>query len=136
MWSTFSIYFVVFEKKVFNFFSCSKMAKSFTKCLTVKPKKLKNDDFFRFFQIASKCQEMIIERCQVVLWTRNTLFPLQNTFIRGQKKFSNVLCWNALTHFGQMPTRKINGRKLVFFSKVRVGPLGRKLILSWVENSL
>ena len=41
LWSTFSIYFVVFEKKVFNFFFDSNMRKSLINCLTFE---LKNVD--------------------------------------------------------------------------------------------
>ena len=55
LWSTFSIYFVIFEKKVFNFFFRSKMTKSFINFLTLKLKNSKNHDFFQFLQIASKC---------------------------------------------------------------------------------
>ena len=55
LWSTFSIYFVILEKKVFNIFFRSKMTKSFINSLTLKLKKSKNHDFFRFLQIASKC---------------------------------------------------------------------------------
>ena len=86
----FLIYFVVFEKKVFNFFFCSKMPKSLIDSLTFKLKKSKIQLFFRFLQIPSKCEEMVPDNFRSVPWTQNTLFPSRNTLtIYQEKKFQN-----------------------------------------------
>ena len=64
LWSTFSIYFVVFEKKVFNFFFDSKMPKSLINCLTFALKNLKIQlffDFFKLLQNARKWSQMASE---------------------------------------------------------------------------
>ena len=64
LWATFLIYFVVFEKKVFNFFFCSKLPKSLINSLTFKLKKSKIQlffDFFKLLQNARKWSQMASE---------------------------------------------------------------------------
>ena len=61
------------------------------------PKSMKNAKmqlFFRFLQIASKCQEMVPDDFRSVPCTRNTSFPSQNNPTIYQKKFSQNRFWS------------------------------------------
>ena len=71
------------KMKIANFTKNSSMG---DKCIPLEhfvpqnPWKMrKSNFFFRFLQIASKWKEMIPDGFRSVPWTRNTLFPPQNT---------------------------------------------------------
>ena len=79
--------FCCFWKKSFQLFFRLKNAQILNKLLDFWAKKFENPTFFRFLQIASKCQEMVPDGFRSVLWTRNTSFPSQNTPLFIRTKF-------------------------------------------------
>ena len=80
---TFSIHFVIFAKKVFNFFFCSKITKSLINCLTFKLKKSKKSQDYISKKSVSRSQNRFWKNffwwLVGVFWDGNELFRVRET---------------------------------------------------------
>ena len=130
--------FCCFWKKSFQLFFRLKNAQILNKLLDFWAKKFENPTFFRFLQIASKCQEMVPDGFRSVPWTRNTSFPSQNNPTIHQKKFSQNRFWGLEKLFlliyawGCLKKQHFRGLQLEFFSLNHESPER----VRWVWNSL